>query len=91
LKQFLHDAGERVLLNQVEQLLFALEIVVQAGERKATGAAQIANGSSLEPIVCKDVSGMMENVLKFSVEACAARATNTSAPRTGMTSPGAAE
>ena len=54
-----------IILNKIQKMLFTLEVVVEAGERKASGSADVANGSGLKAVLGKDLGRYAEDMLEF--------------------------
>ncbi len=69
LAQPLNDGGEGMLLNEIQQLLFGLEIIVETGQRDAAQARQIAHGSAFITFFGKDLGCVVENLGQTAVEA----------------------
>src|SRR5580704_5697189 len=67
--QLLFQAGddrfERVNLNQVQELLLALNVVIEAGQRYSAGTADVADGSAFVTLVTENLRGMPQNYLKL--------------------------
>src|SRR5579884_2471896 len=56
----LEDGLKRVLLDEVEELLFAVEVMVEAGERCSACARQIAHGGTLVSLLGEYARGAIE-------------------------------
>src|ERR1019366_254946 len=67
--QFLNDGRESMLLNQVQQSLFGLEVVVEAGERHAGSARKVAHGSAFVSFFAEDFGGVAEDFAEAAIEA----------------------
>ncbi len=64
----LKNSGEGMLLNQVQQALFGLEVVIEPGQRHAGGARKVAHGCAFVPLDAKHLGGMGENLREAAVE-----------------------
>src|SRR5262249_15981781 len=67
--QPLKDGRERLLLNEIEQLFFRLAIVIQPGQRHATGTRQIAHRSGSVALFVEDFGRMPQYLALSAVEA----------------------
>ena len=59
--QPLHDRCESVFLDQVEQALFGFEVVVEASERHAAFAREIAHGGAFVSLFTENFGGVGED------------------------------
>ena len=69
LLELFENRGEGVFLDQVEQALFGLEVVIEAGERHAAGARKVAHGGAFIAFVAEDRGGVIEDLAHAAVEA----------------------
>src|SRR6185437_9348843 len=69
LAQFINDAAKGMLLDQVQQLFFGLEVVIQSGQRHTGRAGEIAHGSAFIAFFTEDPGGMLEHPRKLPVKA----------------------
>jgi predicted dinucleotide-utilizing enzyme len=49
------DECKGCTLNEIEEMLFAFEIVVEAGKGNIGGAADVTHGGTLEAVLSKDL------------------------------------
>src|SRR5262249_434796 len=63
----LQDARKRMYLDEIEELLLALEIVVETRERNATGPADVADRSPLEALFTEHARGLAQNALQLGL------------------------
>src|SRR5689334_17299671 len=62
------NCGESVLLDHVKQALFGFEIVVEAGQRHAGRAGEVAHRSSLVTLVAKHFGGMAKDLCQTAIK-----------------------
>ena len=68
LTQAVDDGGEGVLLDEVQQLLFGLEIIIKTGQRDAAQARKIAHGGAFVTFVGENLGGVIQNLGQAAVE-----------------------
>ena len=61
----LQDEGKRVTLNAVEQTLFTVEVIIEAGERHACSPADVSHGTGFKAMFREYLRGMTKNVLEL--------------------------
>src|ERR1700675_5110014 len=61
------DKCKGCILNEIEEMLLAFEIVVEAGEGNTGGAADIAHGGTLKTVLGKDLGGGAKDVLELGL------------------------
>ena len=67
--QALDDGGESMLLDEVEQPLFRLEVVIKPGQRHAAGAREIAHRSAFVSLFAENFGGVGQDFGKAPVVA----------------------
>src|ERR1035437_7482829 len=65
--QALHNRGEGMLLNQIQQPLFRLEVVVKSRQRHAARAREIAYRGAFVSLLAEDLSSMSEDLRQAPV------------------------
>src|ERR1700693_2970846 len=60
-----HDRFKSVDLNQIQKLLLALDVVIEAGQRNSAGTADIADGSAFVAFIAEHLGSMPQNDLKL--------------------------
>src|SRR5713101_6033698 len=73
------NSGKCVLLNEVQEALFRLEVVIQPRQRHTGRARQIAHRCSFISLLAEDFCGMVEDLSEAPVETSLRRTTRRSA------------
>ncbi len=59
------NESKGIILNEIEELLFTVEIVVETREGDSRSTADVANGSAFKALFREDAGGMTEDMVEF--------------------------
>src|SRR5208337_3013910 len=62
------NSGEAMLLNEVQQALFGLDVVIEPRQRHASSARKVAHGSAFVSLLAENFYGMVKNLSETAVE-----------------------
>ncbi len=71
-------------LDEVQQLLFGVEIIVKASQRDTAQAGEVAHGSALVSLVREDFGRIVKNLGETAIEAGVSARERVSRTRVGL-------